>query len=178
MPEDSIECTVMFADVSGSTQLYEQLGNTQAQECITGCLREMSEIVKLNLGVIVKSMGDEIMCRFGNADDAVKSACEINEVLTQDENITGIQLHVHIGMHYGVAVEEEGDLFGDAVNIAARVTSIAKAMQVLATEQLVNEITPDLAKITRRYDKVHVKGVQDEIVIHEIVWDQFSPNQN
>ena len=172
MSSDQIMTAVMFADVAGSTRLYEQLGDSLAQESISLCLARMSEISNRYGGVVVKTIGDELMCRFPGANEAVKAACNIHEVLEGDTTIGGVKLSVRIGLQYGPAILEDGDVFGDAVNVAARMAGIAKAQQIITTEDTVSNLSPENAEIARRFDVASVKGKQDEIVIYEVLWEQ------
>lgn len=162
----------MFADVAGSTRLYETLGDSKAQEAISQCLTRMSEITNRYGGIVIKTIGDEIMCRFATADDAVNAGINIQEVLESDSTVGSVPLSVRIGMHYGPAILQSGDVFGDAVNVAARMAGIAKACQIITTEETVKHLSPDLEEMTRQFDKASVKGKQDEIVIYEVLWEQ------
>src|SRR2546428_3240548 len=72
--EDSRQSTVLFADVSGSTQLYQVAGDTTAHGAISGCLELMRKAVEAARGRVVKTMGDEVMALFPSADAAVAAA--------------------------------------------------------------------------------------------------------
>ncbi len=170
--ENQFECAVMFADVSGSTRLYEQLGDQRAQELIAQVLAQMANITSRYGGVVIKTIGDEIMCRFSSADGAVKAACNIHEVMELESVSQEVPMSVRIGIHYGPTILEEGDVFGDAVNVAARMAGYAKARQTITTSQTVARLAPDLAAITREYDRAEVKGKQEAISIYEVLWEQ------
>ena len=172
MTEKTIECAIMFADIAGSTKLYESLGDLQAQFIVSQCLTRMSEICNRYSGVIVKTVGDEIMCYFPTADDAVMAAQNINQFLENDSASGAVNLSVRIGLHFGQVVEQEKDLFGDAVNLAARMTAIAKAKQIMTTQATVDKLSARLAEAARLYDEAVVKGKQEEIKMFEILWGQ------
>lgn len=173
MSDNQFECAVMFADVAGSTQLYEKLGDVVAQDSISQALEQMSTITSRYGGVVIKTIGDEIMCRFSTADGAIKAACNIHEVLELQSGSADVPLAVRIGIHYGPSIlEEDGDVFGDAVNVAARMAGYAKARQTITTSQTVKQLAPDLAAMTREYDRTAVKGKQEEISIYEVLWEQ------
>src|SRR5690606_27916960 len=122
--------TIMFSDVAGSTSIYEALGDAVAEKCIAECLAMMKRNVKSNHGVVIKTIGDELMASFDNANDAYLAAKQIQ---AQAENIMINDAHsvqIRIGMHTGSVIQKANDIFGDAVNVAARMTAIAKAEQI------------------------------------------------
>lgn len=164
---------VMFADVSGSTRLYETLGDKDAKALIGAIVELMSELTRQHDGVVVKTIGDEVMSRFPRADAAIQSACAIQEQLElRPPAKPGVKVAVRIGVHWGPALLENGDVFGDAVNIAARMAGIAKARQIITTDDTVQALPPSLAAKARVFDKTPVKGKQAEMVIHEVVWEE------
>lgn len=160
---------VMFVDVEGSTRLYESLGDKAAQSLIERCLDSVSEVIRAGEGVIVKTIGDEVMSRFANEDKAIEAACAIQEQLEGYRGPDPMP-SVRIGLHYGLAIEKDGDIFGDAVNVAARVTSIAKGKQIITTEETINNLSPEHVALTRKFDKTRVKGKEGEVTIYEVLW--------
>ncbi len=173
MVEKNINCAVMFADITESTRLYEALGDETAQQLVSRCLSQISQICVHYGGNVVKLVGDEAMCRFPTADDAVRAACQIHEDLAANHRVAGTpELLVRIGLHFGPAILKGNDIFGDTVNLAARMTSVAKGGQIITTEDTVNTLSMESATSARLYDKALVKGKQAEIAIYEIVWKQ------
>jgi class 3 adenylate cyclase len=171
MVEHNINCAVMFADIAESTRLYEAFGDETAQQLVSRCLSQISQICGHYGGSIVKMVGDEVMCRFSTADDAVHAACQIHEDLAANHRVAGApELLVRIGLHFGPAILQGNDLFGDTVNLAARMTTVAKAGQIITTEDTVNTLSIENAKSARLYDKALVKGKQAEIAMYEILW--------
>jgi class 3 adenylate cyclase len=165
-----IQCVVLFADIAESTRLYDRLGDQQAQEVVSRCLATMAQIVGHHGGRVVKTVGDEIMCRFPSPDAAVQAACQINETL--DRGVDGLPaLAVRIGLHYGPVIEDRDDVYGDSVNLAARMVSVAKAQQIITTQETVAALSADVARLTRIYDRATVKGKQGKVTIYEVLWD-------
>lgn len=162
----------MFADVAGSTRLYDILGNDQAEKRIANCIQGVSEITQKNNGRIIKTIGDEVMSCFRSADDATNTALQIQNQLGNSSGEGALQLR--IGMHYGEAIEKDNDLFGDAVNVAARMAGVAKAKQIITTEYLVDELSERLAAHARLFDKAKVKGKIDELKIYQVNWEEES----
>lgn len=170
----SPQLAIMFADIVGSTQLYEVLGDVEAYEQISQCLTEMTTIINHNGGEVIKTIGDEVMCQFPSADSAVKAACDIQELLSEKFSLP--QLQVHIGLQYGPAVIEGKDVFGDTINVAARLVKIAGAGQIFTTEQTINKLSSANKRMAREFDHIAVKGKQKEIKIYQIVWERDTGN--
>lgn len=160
---------IMFVDVEGSTKLYEKEGDQKAQQIIERCLSIVSDTIKNCGGTIIKYIGDEAMCRFPNEDTGVDAACKIQEALEASSASEKLPA-VRIGLHYGVAIEKDDDVFGDAVNVAARVASIAKGRQIITTEDTVQNLSDNYLKITREFDKTPIKGKEGELTIYEVMW--------
>lgn len=164
-------CAVMFSDVAGSTQLYEQLGDAEAKRLVGDCLAQLAEVTNNQGGSVIKTIGDELMCRFPTADAAVAAARVMQEIVQSSPGNTSLRASIRTGLHYGSVIEDEGDLFGDAVNLAARMASVARGGQIITTETTVAELSPALASATRPFDIAQVKGKRAEIAIYEVLWD-------
>lgn len=164
------DLTVLFADVSGSTRIYELLGDRQAKQLIDDLLIRMSAAVSDHGGVVIKSIGDEIMARFTAAESAMSAACRIQEDIDALPPASGNRLSVRIGFHTGTVLLQDEDVFGDAVNVAARVTGLAKGRQVLTTEETVACLSETARARARPVDCISVKGRQREVHVHEITW--------
>jgi len=164
--------TVMFADVSGSTRLYDTLGDQRANVIISDIIQLMTDITLHNAGTVIKTIGDEIMCRFYRVDDAINAACAIQQAIDTQPELSDLHISVHIGLHWGPAIiRQDGDLFGDAVNVAARMTGIAKARQIITTEATALQLSPELREKSREIDRAAVKGKAEDIVIYEFIWE-------
>lgn len=170
--DTSVECAVLFADLVDSTGLYARLGQARARDLIARCLGEWSSIARLHKGSVIKTIGDEVMCRFAGAAPALQAACRMHEALELDAEFNHAALAAHIGVHYGRAFINDGDVHGDAANLAASMTSIAKARQIITTESTVKHLPPDIAAQARLYDIVTLKSGQPEISIFEVLWEQ------
>ncbi|MCP3670798.1 MAG: adenylate/guanylate cyclase domain-containing protein [Gammaproteobacteria bacterium] len=168
---ENTEIAVMFADIAGSTKLYENIGDKKAEVMVNDCISMMASIVQDSSGEVVKTIGDEIMCCFPNVDSAVLAANGIQSHIEKKTIVDLSQLQVQIGIHYGTAIIKKGDIFGDVVNVAARMVAIAKATQIIVTSEVVELINPNLGIRTRQFDSVKVKGKEKEQLIHEVLLD-------
>ena len=163
---------IMFADVVGSTQLYEKLGDHAALDCINQCISRMSDITSMFDGIVINTIGDEIMCRFNTADDAIHAACRIHESFgTEPIKNHQVLLSLRIGVHFGEIVRQEDDVFGDVVNVASRVANIAIAKQIITTQALVDQLSSELRGKSREFDRIEVKGKKEPLKLFEVLWE-------
>ena len=164
----------MFADIAGSTKLYDTIGDQAARAKVSATLNTMSEITARNSGTIIKTIGDEIMCTFPTAEDAGAAAWEIQETFEEaaEVNTDDAPVSIRIGMHFGPAIMEGDDVFGDAVNIAARMAAQAKAKQIITTKGTIDKLSAAMRESTRFVDHAPIKGKKEEIDIFEIVWQE------
>src|SRR5450631_3697808 len=114
---------VLFADISGSTKLYEFLGNVDALATIDRCLAIVKRVCVDFGGRVVKTIGDEVLAVFPAADAAAQAAIEVQLRISKQRTPRDTPVLMHIGFHSGPTIEDEGDVFGDAVNVAARLTA-------------------------------------------------------
>jgi class 3 adenylate cyclase len=170
MSSEPIHRAILFVDISGSTQLYEQLGDAQALARVEACLRLLQRVTEELAGRVVKSTGDGLMCAFDDAPEALHAARGMQLRVFEQHALGGPALAIHVGCHYGPTIESGGDFYGDAVNVAARVAGVAKVGQIIATQDVVARLDRLLRDKTRMLDRVAVKGKRDPVEIHELVW--------
>lgn len=172
MSRETINCAVMFSDVAGSTALYDKFGDTEAKAIIGKSIELMADITGRFNGIVIKTIGDEIMCRFPTASEGVGACCQIQEAVSILTGPDGTPMAVRIGIHAGEAILDNEDVFGDAVNVAARMAGIAKARQIITTEDTFDQLSTELQEKAREFDKTPVKGKVLPITIYDIVWDE------
>lgn len=166
------ELVILFADVSGSTRLYEKLGDTEALHAVDRCLKRMERAVEGFRGRIVKTIGDEVMAVFPEADDAFQAATEMQQRISDLPPVSGVQLAIRVGFHVGSVIEDAGDVFGDSVNTAARLAGLAKAGQILISAQTQAALSTLLQLSTRDLDQMAVKGKAEELNVFEVIWQE------
>ena len=175
MPRETDTLAILFADIAKSTHLYEKLGNTVAQDLITTYLALFEKITNYFEGSVIKTIGDEIMSTFPTAQNAVKAAIEMNESIEKmplPDNVNIAPPNIYVGIQYGNVIKEDGDVFGDAVNVAARMVALANQRQIITTRETVAELPRELKNSANCIDKTVVKGKSGEMSIFEIVWEQ------
>ncbi|MCP4042363.1 MAG: adenylate/guanylate cyclase domain-containing protein [Gammaproteobacteria bacterium] len=167
---------IVFADISGSTRLYDTLGDPVARQLIAQCLAVMRDVVTKHKGKVIKTIGDEIMCVFASAEAAVEASTGMQDVVTEDLPAMNpnapTDLTIRVGLHFGAAIVEGGDVFGDAVNVAARMAGLAKGGQIITTQSTTEALTPILQAGTRHVDRIAVKGKAEQINIFEVIWQE------
>ena len=168
------EVAVLFADVVGSTRLYQVLGDHQARDMIVSCVELMRDATERNRGSVIKTIGDEILAIFPTADDAVNAAAEMqHDIAAHPElSVEGQHVAIRIGCHYGPVVLENKDIFGSSVHTANRMTSQAKAGQVILTAGTVERLSPEWRAVTRQIDVTSVRGRTEEMELFEVLWQQ------
>jgi hypothetical protein len=122
---------------------------------------------------LVKTIGDEILVYFNDVDMALRAAHTIQEVMEDDKKPETIGVSIRIGMQFGSVILETNDIFGDTVNVAARIASMAKARQILCTKEmafLVNSL--ELSSFLRPFDCIRVKGKKDLLDIYIFLWEE------
>jgi class 3 adenylate cyclase len=168
------EVAVLFADVVGSTRLYEQLGDQRARETIQLCVELMREATARNRGTVIKTIGDEILAIFPTVDDAVNAGGEMHQDIGARPEllIEGQHVAIRIGCHFGPVVLEHKDIFGASVHAANRMTSQAKAGQIILSADTLRRSSPEWRAVSRRVDVTSLRGLNDEIELYEVLWQQ------
>ena len=172
MAEPVSEVSVLFADVSGSTKLYETAGDAVAHAAIEKCVNLMREKTLNAKGRVVKTIGDEVMSAFLTADAAADAAIEMQSAISELPPVGGTQIGIRIGFNHGPVVERDGDVFGDAVNLAARLAGVATKGQIITARDTVMLMSPMLKAATRAITTIQVKGKAQEIQVYELIWQQ------
>jgi adenylate cyclase len=170
MPSQA-EIAILFADVVGSTELYEKLGDERARAIIRRCLAAMTEVTHHHGGRLLEIVGDEVYTIFPSADVAMAAAVDMQEAITGNLIIDGRRLAIHVGLHFGpVMIGVDGDLYGDAVNVAHRMVNQAKAGQILTTGPTVAATSAQWQATCRLLDFATLKGKSGPVAVFELVW--------
>jgi class 3 adenylate cyclase len=167
-----IELAILFADVVGSTKLYEQMGDVKARDMVATCIDIMRTATEQHNGTVIKTMGDEVMSTFPTVDDALNAAGQMQQSIQThpDLKVDGQPVSIRIGCHYGPVVLENRDIFGAAVHTANRMTSQAKAGQIITTATMVDQLSPEWRASVRQIDVATLKGRSSEVALFEVLW--------
>lgn len=161
--------TILFADICNSTGITEAVGDAESRRHFSTILTRLGEITSNLGGEVVKTIGDEIMCSFEKPDDALSAAVDMQRALSTMPSVGGIPSAVKIGVHSGPVIIENNDVFGDVVNVAARVISLAASEQVLTTGDTLEQL--DVVGVPHRSLGNHqVRGRDTELHLCEVLW--------
>jgi len=167
-----IELAILFADVVGSTRLYELMGDLRARDMVATCIEVMRSATEQHNGTVIKTMGDEVMSTFPTADDALNAASQMQQQITEHPQlkVDGQPVSIRVGCHFGPVVLENRDVFGSTVHTANRMTSQAKAGQVITTAATVERLSPEWRASVRQIDIATLKGQGAEVALYEVLW--------
>ncbi len=162
----------MFADVCDSTTIYESIGDTQALALINRLFRALNGNVAAHGGTVVKTLGDGMVCQFPEADHAFRAACDMQAATQALEASKGLKLMIKVGFTWGPVVVEGGDVFGDTVNVCARLVGLASPHQVLTTRETLDALSGELRQRSRQLYPLKVRGRVGEVKVCEVLWHE------
>jgi len=169
----AVECVVLFADLAGSTQLYERLGNREAFARVNRCLKAMQRVVASNGGRVVKLTGDGLLAVFSEAgpvvDATIAMTFEMGELPSSGET----PIDIRIGFHFGPVLESEADVFGETVNIASRLCELASPGRALTTTETASRLSRGKQRMLRQLPSRPLKGINRPIELWELVCDDL-----
>jgi len=169
---NDIELAIVFADVVGSTKLYELLGDARARDMVGICIDVMRAATEEHHGTVIKTMGDEVMSTFPTADDALNAAAQMQKQITLHPalKVDEHSVAIRIGCNFGPVVLENRDVFGSTVHTANRMTSQAKAGQIITTATMVEQLSSEWRASVRQIDVATLKGRSSEVALFEVLW--------
>src|SRR5436190_8035821 len=162
--------TVLFADVSESTKLYETAGDSAAHAAISRCITAMRKAAEASGGRVVKTVGDEVLCIFRLPDAAAAAAAEMQGAVDQLPIESGTKLGLRIGFHAGPVIQQDADVFGDTVNIASRLVATAVKGQIITSGDTAKLLNPMIRSSMRELYKIQIKGKAEEVGLVEMQW--------
>jgi adenylate cyclase len=167
-----IELAILFADVVGSTRLFEEMGDLRARDMISTCIDVMRQATEQHNGTVIKTIGDEVMASFPSADDALNAAGQMQKAIIAhtELRVDGQPVAIRIGCHYGPVMLESRDIFGASVHMANRMTSQAKAGQIITTAATVERLSPEWRASVRQIDIATIRGQGSEVALYEVLW--------
>lgn len=171
MSAQTKKLAILFADISGSTALYEKLGDHYARQLIARCISILKTALNTHNGTLIKTIGDEILCTFPTAEIAMNAACEMQNSIKTDNQSSEHPMYIRIGFHQGEVICEEGDIYGDAVNVAARVTAITRANQIMTTAAVFAQLPLSVHDKVRNILRADIKGKQEQLDIYQVMWE-------
>ncbi len=171
--------TILFTDVEGSTALTERLGDAQARELLREHERITREALKTHDGSEVKTLGDGFMASFGSATKALECAIALQRAFATRNESAEEPIRVRVGLNAGEPIAEDdpggrGDLFGTAVNLAARIASKADAGEILVAD-VVRQLVAGKEFLFANRGETELRGFEDPVRVFEVRWDGRGP---
>lgn len=167
---ENAQRAVLFVDVAESTKLYESLGSTVAHALINGVFGRLEKIVAKYAGMVVKTLGDGIICVFEDPDNAFRAAVDIQTSVRSAAQETVNRLQLKIGLTWGPVILSKGDVYGDTMNVCARLVTLANPEQILTSAPTVEALSPGLRTRCRALFPTRIKGKADEVAVSEVLW--------
>lgn len=168
------ERSILFADLRGSTGLYETLGNAEATSVVTHCVSALGPAVERHGGHVVKTLGDGLMAVFATPAQALPAALQMHEALAAivsrgsergaSSGLRGLRLQVAVSR--GEVVEMAGDCFGDAVNVAARLLDHAGDNETLITGAVLSGLPRSMKPRFRSLDQLVLRGRVEPVAVY------------
>ena len=161
--------TVLFTDVEGSTALTQRLGDAKAQEVLRTHNSILRDALKAHSGSETKHTGDGIMASFSSATRALECAIAIQRAFAEHNESAEEPIRVRVGLNAGEPVAEDEDLFGTAVQLAARICAHAEPGQILASN-VVQELAAGKGFVFADQGEATLKGFEKPVRLYEVRW--------
>ncbi len=167
MDTDTIseEIAILFSDIVGSTSLYQEIGDTEAHRLVVECLDTMRAAVESVGGTLLRTVGDAVLAKFDSCDDAYSGAIKMQQL---HENS---RISVSIGFHWGEAIPNQGDVYGNAVNVAARVAGMANGNEIVVTKEVVDRLSAQYQQDISFLTEINVKGIDQPLGLFRLRWE-------
>ena len=166
------EVTVVFADLTGSTGLFEALGNAKATQAITRLTDWLGKVCVARHGKVVKNLGDGVLMVFAQSIEAVDAVIDMQRLHTERIKTwpDNLKMHLQIGLAQGEVIERAGDFFGDAVNLASRLSDLSGPDQILASDTVINQLPADTLVRSRSLGAMEIRGRVENCMVHRVEW--------
>ena len=168
--ETNRKTTVMFAGFIGLDNVIKAAGDSTAQEAVARCFERIGGAATSCGGRLAKTMRDKAMILVATPDAAADAAVAIHTAVGEFPAVAAIKLTLGIGFQYGPVIQKDTDVFGDTVNLAARLGEQAAQGQIITSQETADSLSPIYRPWLRKLGAVEVKGRSDQVEICELVW--------
>ncbi|MEQ1659551.1 MAG: adenylate/guanylate cyclase domain-containing protein [Hylemonella sp.] len=171
--------TIVFADLTGSTGLFEALGNARAAEVVTRTTHWIGKLFQSRGGRVIKYLGDGVLASFADNQAAVLSMVEMQRMQRERSNsMAGLnKMQIKVGLARGEVVEQDGDCFGDAVNMASRLSDLSGAEQIFASESVIEALYGDGEINYRNLGPMDIRGKSEPAIVYRIDWQRETTSE-
>lgn len=171
------ELAICFADICDSTALFEEYGDDKARDIVGQVLDVIADVIEEYDGTVVKTIGDEVMGTFPKLIAATSAVTKFPQAVQGQQNLAALGIKIRVGMCYGSVVQEEdGDVYGDAVNTASRLVDWAKPEQVITTAETLEPLPDFFESRTRNLGSTTLRGKEKPVEIVELLGEQSGSN--
>ncbi len=170
-PEVGAMRTILFTDMEGSTSLTQRLGDANAQEVLRTHNSIVRDALKAHSGSEVKHTGDGIMASFASASKALECAIAMQRAFAEQNESAEEPIRVRVGLNAGEPIAEDKDLFGTAVQLAARICAQAEPGQILAPI-VVRELAAGKRFLFADRGETALRGFEDPVRLYEVRWGE------
>jgi len=167
---ETAQRAVLFIDVTDSTRIYESLGDTVALALINGLFARLDKVIAKHSGNVMKTLGDGMICVFEDPDNAFRAACEVQSTVRAATQGASNRLQIKTGFTWGPVILSKGDVYGDTMNVCARLVVLANPEQILTSAQTVEALSPGLRTRCRALFPTRIKGKAEEVAVSEVMW--------
>lgn len=174
IPTNAAECVVLFADIADSSELYGRIGDEAAYARVEGCLKAMSRVVAHTGGRVIKLTGDGLMAVFDRADNAIDASMAMSMDLGDQPSAGTHRLQIRIGFQLGAVVDTSDDLFGETVNLSARLCEIAAPGTAVTTAETAAQLSRSHLARLRKIPPRPLKGFSRSFNLFELVCDDIT----
>ena len=169
------ETAVIFAELIGAAELYARAGDAAAHAAIARCAEMMAAPIRNTGARLVKRIGGRLMVLAESADAAARTSVAMQATAMDFPSESTVNLGLGVGFHFGPVIQNESDVFGDTVNVAARLVEQAARGQILLSADTAEQVGSLYRRSIRRLYSVALKGLKEELALCEIVWRADEP---
>ena len=164
--------TILFTDIEESTQYWDKFGDVQGRLMVDRHNRLLFPVIRKFKGRIIKTIGDSIMAAFRKPENAIQAAIGMQQIMAQErQSDETFDIRIRIGIHTGDAIVEKKDVFGDIVNVAARIEGQGTGNEILASQVTVAYIEDEFAFIFKQKGSFVPKGKNRKLLVYTCDWE-------
>ena len=166
------EVTVVFADLTGSTGIFEALGDAKATQAVTRLTDWLGKVCVARGGKVVKNLGDGVLMVFSRNSEAVEAAIEMQRVHAERIQTwpEKLKMRLQVGLARGEVIEKSGDYFGDTVNVASRLSDLSGPDQILGTDSVIDSLPEDSVVRFRSLGAIGIRGRTESCTVYRVEW--------
>ena len=170
----SVETTVVFADLMGSTGVFETIGNVRASRVVTQLTQWIGEVFVAHNGKVVKTLGDGVLAVFPHAPDAINAVVALQRKHQKriSNPAAGTKMPIRIGVARGDVEFVDGDCYGDAVNVASRLSDLTGPHQIWANSSSLEQATETDGVRFRPLGPITIRGRAEPCAVFQVEWHE------